>query len=195
MRRARAIRRVRSAEEDNVKNTVTVSLKKERLASVCIRDILLSGSCRAVLPMDLYRGRKYCFGVYHTAGLQCLRQCEHLTADQALRAAGALLRMQDICRDHLLFPADYVLSMDTLYAKRDYTEIQLLFIPTDKDRLENPHKRLLTLLQSMKRLTSPCGADYLAALQDLLQMRSYGNEQLLGSLQQWREEIAVSGLC
>ena len=92
MRRARAIRRVWSAEEDNVKNTVTVSLKKERLASVCIRDILLSGSCRAVLPMDLYRGRKYCFGVYHTAGLQCLRQCKHLTADQALRAAGALLR-------------------------------------------------------------------------------------------------------
>ena len=36
MRRARAIRRVWSAEEDNVKNTVTVSLKKERLASVCI---------------------------------------------------------------------------------------------------------------------------------------------------------------
>ena len=54
---------------------------------------------------------------------------------------------------------------------------------------------LLTLLQSMKRLTSPCGADYLAALQELLQMRSCGNEQVLGSLQQWREEIAVSGLC
>lgn len=143
--------------------------------------------------MDLYRGRKYCFGVYHTTGLQCLRQCKHLTADQVLRAAGALLRMQDICRDHLLFPADYVLSMDTLYAKRDYTEMQLLFIPTDKDRMENPHKRLLTLLQSMKRLTSPCGADYLAALQELLQMRSCGNEQVLGSLQQWRRRSQSVG--
>ena len=175
-----------------MKKTVTVSLKTEHLASVCLRDILLSGSCSAVLPMDLYRGRKFCFGVYHTAGMQCLRQCEHLTADQALRAAGALLQMQEVCRDHLLFPEDYVLSLDTLYTKRDYTELQLLFIPAAQK--ENPLKSLLYLLQSMKKLTSPCGADYLTALQELLQAYSCGSERVLGSLQQWREEIAVSGI-
>ncbi len=70
--------------------------------------------------------------------------------------------------------------------------MQALFL-TDKGQNGNPGDTR-PLAQS-KRLTSPCGADYLAALQDLLQMRSCGNEQVLGSLQQWREEIAVSGLC
>ena len=56
-----------------MKHTVTVSLKKENLDAVFIREILLSGSCEAILPMNLYRGKKYCFGVYHTEGLSLLR--------------------------------------------------------------------------------------------------------------------------
>ena len=51
-----------------MKHTVTVSLKKENLDAAFIREILLSGSCEAILPMNLYRGKKYCFG-----GLSLLR--------------------------------------------------------------------------------------------------------------------------
>ena len=54
-----------------MKHTVTVSLKKENLDAVFMREILLSGSCEAILPMNLYRGKKYCFGVYHTEGFRC----------------------------------------------------------------------------------------------------------------------------
>ena len=70
-----------------MKHTVTVSLKKENLDAVFMREILLSGSCEAILPMNLYRGKKYCFGVYHTEGFRCLGPVSytHLTLPTTIR--------------------------------------------------------------------------------------------------------------
>ena len=176
-----------------MKHTVTVSLKKENLDAVFVREILLSGSCEAILPMNLYRGKKYCFGVYHTEGFRCLGQCESFTAEQILQIAEALFHMREECRDHLLFPTDYVLNLSTLYVRRDHSELRLLYIPARKGL--NPRKTLQYLLQSMKALTSPYGVEYLCALQELLQGASMKPEQIAGRLQQWRAEIRNSGIC
>ena len=168
-----------------------VNLKTELLAAPYIREILLQGGCSMILPFSLVQGKDFCFGVYHTEGYLPLRLVEKLNAAQVLTLAEKILRLIDTCRDHLLFPEEYVLNSDTLYVCRDFSEVKLLYRPAgEKNRTRSDLRDLQELLQELKPITTGNGRHFLRLLQEMMAGGDRKTDRLIGCLENWKEEIA-----
>lgn len=165
-----------------------VNLKPELLAAPYILEILLHGGCGMILPFSLMQGKDFCFGVYHTGGYLPLRRTGKMSAEQVLTLAEKILRLVDTCRDYLLFPEEYVLSPDTLYVCRDFSEVKLLYRPmSGKTRTSSG---LQDLLQELKPFTTGNGRHFLQLLQELLDRGDWKTDRIIGRLENWKEEIA-----
>ncbi len=166
-----------------------INLRSAAFADSYIREILLNGSCDEILPFSLLQAETYCFGVYHTAGYLRLRHMERMNAEQILLLAEKILRLIDGCRDCLLFPEDYVLNPDTLYVRRDLSEIRLAYLPMRGKG--NVRKSLQYLLAELKPLVTGNGVQSLKFLERLLEREDRRTNQLIGCLEERRREIAL----
>ena len=165
-----------------------VNLKTGSFAAPYIRETLLRGNCSGILPFSLLQGESFCFGVYHTEGYLRLRHMEKLDAEQILLLAEKILRLIDSCRDCLLFPEDYALNPDTLYVRRDLSEVRLAYLPiTEKG---NARESLRCLFAELKPLAAGNGLQSLKLLEHLVEEEDRKTDWLIGCLEERRREIA-----
>ncbi len=165
-----------------------VNLKTGSFAAPYIRETLLRGNCSGILPFSLLQGENFCFGVYHTEGYLRLRHMEKLDAEQILLLAERILRLIERCSDCLLFPEDYILNPDTLYVRRDLSEIRLAYLPACGKT--DVRRSLRDLLAELKPLTGGNGLQSLKFLGYLLECEDRKTDRIIGCLEDRRREIA-----
>ena len=165
-----------------------VNLRTASFAAPYVRETLLRGNCSGILPFSLLQGENFCFGVYHTDGYLRLRRVKKLDAEQILLLAEKILRLIDRCSDCLLYPEDYILNPDTLYVRRDLSEIRLAYLPASGKT--DVRRSLRYLLAELKPLTGGNGLQSLKLLEQLLESEDQKTDRLIGCLEERRREIA-----
>lgn len=157
------------------------------------RDVLISGSCRGVLPLGIIDAVGEEIVLYRTEGFTRLSSLMDVKAVDILTIVERVLECVEICRDCLIFPGEYVLSPDTIYVTKDFKEARIAYIPTE--HYVSEEGAISSLIYAMKRLTTENGRTYLDTLGTLLECTNLKLGRIIGFIEELKEEIRLCGIC
>ena len=157
------------------------------------REALLSGSCRGVLPLGIIdsAGEENVF--YKTEGFLRLSELTDVKAGDILTIVERILECVETCRDCLIFPGEYILSLDTIYVTSDLKEARIAYIPTE--HYVSEEGAISSLIYTMKGLTTENGKTYLDTLGTMLECTNLKLRRVIGFIEELKEEIRLCGIC
>lgn len=156
------------------------------------REVLLSGGCRGILPLGVIESGGEVFGYYRTEGFVRLSAMVNVSAGEILTIVERVLECIEICRDCLVFPGEYVLSVDTVYVTEDLREARLAYIPLK--RYVSEEGAVSSLIYAMKGFTTENGATYLETLGAMLECSSLKLRHVIGFIEELKEEIRLCAI-
>ena len=156
------------------------------------REVLLSGSCRGVLPLGIIETEDGLCGYYRTEGFVRMSGLAGVKAGDILTVAERVLECLEVCRDCLIFPGEYVLSPDTIYVTADFNEARLVYIPLE--RYISEEGAISSLIYAMKGLTTENGMTYLDTLGAMLECTNLRLRRVIGFIEELKEEIKLCGI-
>ncbi len=172
-----------------MKNTVSIDLKKEENLYSQRLDMLISGACKAVLPMNVIKGESYMKGIYDISGCCRLADLRQISADSVLTIVERVLELLDQCREYLVFEDEIVLTPETLYVSEDYNTVRLTYIPEKREHSEK--NKMEYLLSCLKKQTTANGRMYLETVSRLLECGNLKTERVIGFLEELKQEIQL----
>ena len=119
-----------------MKNTVSVDLKKEEDFYSLRLDMLTSSACKAILPMNVIKGKNFMRGIYDTSGYCRLADLHQIDAASVLTIVERVLELLDQCREYLIFSDEIVLTPETLYVSEGFHTVRLTYIPEKQNHSE-----------------------------------------------------------
>ena len=172
---------------------IRVRLTESRSFFPWKKEVLLSGSCRGVLPMGIIEKEDIIWGLFNTEGFVRISDLTELTAGDILTVAERTLECVEACRDCLIFPGEYVLSADTLYISDDFREARIAYIP--EKRYTSQEGALSCFIYSLKRHTTENGRTYLDTLGSMLEIQGVKIYRVISFIEELKEEIKLCGIC
>lgn len=125
-------------------------------------DVLLSGNCKSIFPVNLMNKNEGIIGYYDTLGYKSISKFTDLTAKSALVIAEKVILAMEDCYQYLFFPDEYVLNTNTTFIDHNYNTVKLIYIPDI--RSENLSKKYQGFLRNLKEITNENGKKYLDKL-------------------------------
>ena len=171
---------------------IRVRLTESRSFFPWKKEVLLSGSCRGVLPMGIIEKEDSIWGLYSTEGFVRMSDLTGLTAGDILKVVERTLECVEACRDCLIFPGEYALSTDTIYLTEDLSEARIVYIPTEQYVSEEG--AISSLIYAMKGLTTENGRTYLDTLGTMLECTNLKLRRVIGFIEELKQEIRLCGI-
>lgn len=183
------LRRLKGGEKRKMKNTVSVDLKKEEDFYSLRLDMLTSGACKAILPMNVIKEKNFMRGIYDTSGYCRLADLHQIDAASVLTIVERVLELLDQCREYLIFSDEIVLAPETLYVSEDFHTVRLTYIPEKQNHSEKT--KLGYLLSRLERQTTENGKMYLETVSRLLSCGNLRTERVISFLEELKQEIRL----
>lgn len=142
-----------------------VKFNEEQLGYEGKLDLLVEGVCRGIFPISIVKNTDGISGFYTTAGYKRLSECKKLTAEKVLTVVEKTIAAMEECNQYLIFPEEFVISLDTVYIKEDFEKVKFTYVP-DKSKL-GAGKKLFLFLGELKIITTENGCLYLDMLREL----------------------------
>ena len=172
-----------------MKNTVSVDLKKEEDFYSLGLDMLTSSACKAILPMNVIKGKNFMRGIYDTSGYCRLADLHQIDAASMLTIVERVLELLDQCREYLIFSDEIVLTPETLYVSEGFHTVRLTYIPEKQNHSEKT--KLGYLLSRLERQTTENGKMYLETVSQLLSCGNLRTERVISFLEELKQEIRL----
>ncbi len=174
-------------------NIVAVRFDSDSLSYPRVKDVILSGNCRRILPASLmnYRKKGKPVFVYNKEGYKVLSSYREMAVAETLGTLEEILDMIKDCKNFFLVTGEYLLSLDCIYISEDKKKtkdyMKLAYIPRKKGEEErNP---LNTLIHQMRKITTENGRSYLERLCEYMERGSYTPEKLKMYIEELKREI------
>lgn len=168
-------------------NLMTVNWNREAMEFPGRKEIILSGACRGLLPVNMVSEGENLRGVYNLCGFLRLSQLGEQGAWEILNIAEKTLECLEICKDFLLFPDEYVLSPETIFIKEDFNDVRLAYIPAAKRYGENT--AITSYISELKKKTTDNGRIYLDTIGKMLECRNLNLYRVISFIQELKHEI------
>ena len=168
-------------------NLVNVNWDSNVLEFPGRREILLTGKCKGILPVNMISGGSLQRGIYNIAGYRKISSLDKLDSWQVLHIVEKVLECIEICRDYLIFPDEYVVSAETLYVCEDMSDVKLLYIPSEKNCSEDMH--ILMFIYSLRRRTTENGKTYLDTLGKMLECSNIRLPKVMAFIRELKHEV------
>lgn len=124
-----------------------------------VRDVMLSGRIKAVLPMSSVEEGGRTVGVYSIENLISVSEGS-FSPSNVLELTGRILKMIEELENILIRPKDIILSLDNIFIDPEIRMTRICLIPK-KSETESSKESVSYLLEELKELTNERGRAYL----------------------------------
>ena len=122
-------------------------------------EILLNNKCEGILPFSRLRDGEINIGVYNCEGYMPLRELSNVSGLIALRILELLINTVEQLKDYLFYPDEYIISTDTIFINRDYTNLKFMYIPYKLRLSERRYYKNMVFY--LEKVTTEIGREYL----------------------------------
>lgn len=168
-----------------------VSLDKEKLRFEEKIDFLLSGGCKSIFPISIAEDAQEVRGFYKTAGYRPLSALEYINAFEALNILEKTIDAIEECGEYLIFPEEFIISMETVYMDKSFSRAKITYIPSDDDDGVLP--KLSNLIAGLKEIASENGRLYLNMMEEFLSVENLSRQKVKVLLLQLKEKLRFAG--
>lgn len=165
MPNARDILPARHAEVLQMYDKVMIKFKEEQLVYKEKMDVLTGGVCKGIFPISIIKNADQVTGFYVTSGYKRLSECDGLSAEKILTIMEKTVSAMEECNEYLIFPEEFVITLDTAYIKENFEKVKFTYIP-DKNGT-GASKKLMCFAKELKSITTESGKLYLDMLSQL----------------------------
>lgn len=166
-----------------------IIIDEERLGFEEKLETLLNGGCKGIFPISIIKDDEGLKGFYYTTGYSPLAVLEDVTALQVLTLLEKTMEAIEECRQYLIFPDEFVISTETVYASKDLQNVKFTYIPEESD--ESIGKKLKAFIGELKRITTENGILYLNMMEEIITMESLSLRGIKKLITQLKREINI----
>lgn len=157
-----------------------------------VEDLLSLGVCRLFLPAAFITEERGILASYKADGFKKLAGFSQISTEAVFGIVIALVEGVRDAERHYIFSQDFEISMGNVYVNRQFSQVKMVFLPTEKDvPLE---EKLVSLLAALKGVVPDEGAAYLDDAIDFIGKGGFGCQGLLHHLGSLRKEVLMCGI-
>lgn len=154
-----------------------------------IRDAMLSGRIKAVLPMSMVEDGGKVFGIYDHEDMVCISDvC--FDAVNILELAERLIRMIEELMDILIFPNEIVLSGKVIFIDPSVRITRICVIPDTKRQISRADS-ISCLLEELKDLTDETGKAYVDIVKKQILGKQMSAERIIWFIEELKREAGM----
>lgn len=154
-----------------------------------IRDMMLSGRIKAVLPMSVIHEGERTLGIYSTEGMICISE-GRFSAANILELTERIIVMAEDLKDILIDPNEIVFTKEVIFIDPFVRMTRICVIPHKKDP-ERPEENVSYLLEEIKELTDERGKAYLDIVIGRYRRSDLSKDRLLGLIEELKREAGM----
>ena len=154
-----------------------------------IRDVMLSGRIKALLPMSAVEDRGKTLGVYSPLDMICISD-GYFDAKGILELIGRIIKMTEELEDYLIFPDEIVFSKDVVFIDPYRRATRILVIP-QKEKKSDRGESVSCLLEELKELTDERGKAYISVFKERYRKRNMSTDCILGLIEELKREAGM----
>jgi hypothetical protein len=154
-----------------------------------IRDVMLSGRIKSVLPMSVIDEGGRALGVYSTEGMTCISDGRYAPLN-LLELVGRIVKMTDELKDILIYPDEIVFSGKVIFIDPSVRMTRICVIPQNKEKVY-PKENVSCLLKEIKELTDERGKAYMDVIIDRYINGDLSTDRMLGLIEELKREAGM----
>lgn len=153
-----------------------------------LRDVMLSGGIKALMPLSCLKEGDRVTGIYSTTDKVMVSE-GRFSPVNVLELTGRILRMTDELKDWLLYPQEMVLNTKVIFIDPDMRHTRICVIPVSSEKSEK--ENVSYLLDEIKELTDEKGRAYMDAFIRIYLDKPRGINALLSILEDMKKEAGM----
>jgi hypothetical protein len=150
-------------------------------------EVLTKGVCKAIFPVSIVKSGKSITGYYVTSGYKRLSDCKELTAEQVLTVVHETVTALEECNKYLIFPEEFLITLDTTYIKENFDNIKFTYIPDENKR--GATKKISSFIKSLKSVSTENGKLYLDMLDEIFLTENLNTLKVKALISQLKREV------
>ena len=154
-----------------------------------IRDMMLSGRIKAVLPMSSVDEGERILGIYSTEDKLCISE-GRFSSVNILELTGRILKMTEELTDILIYPDEIVFSIKVIFIDTVLRITRICVIPQNKKEI-GPKESVSYLLEEIKELTDERGKAYMDIVTDRFRKGNLSIDRMMGLIEELKREAGV----
>ncbi len=166
---------------------VLVKFKEENLGYGEKLEVLLQGRCEGIFPISIVKNKESITGFYSTSRYKRLSEFNKLTAGDVLTVVDKIASAIEECNQYLIFPEEYLLTLDTVYAKENFEKVKFTYIP-DKNKT-GVGKKMKLFLKDLKGVATENGSMYLDMLKEFFDKENLSPSKIKNIVMQLKREV------
>ncbi len=170
-----------------MKNNIAVKLNKDVLPFIEREEILLSGICPYILPINKLKTDEGEFFVYSTENYIPLSELENLRALEGIKILENMIDMVASLEDYLLNLEGSIISVDNIFVSENLNDMKIAYIPIKSE--ESIKEILKSFIHQLKRITTESGKNYMEKILIELEKRKYNRRLLKNYILILKQEI------
>lgn len=155
-------------------------------------DCLVSGGCRGIFPVSIVEEEGAFKGFYKTSGYKKISMLKSVEAAETLMILEKTLDAVEECRQHLIFPEEFIISTDTAYTDGGFKTVKFTYMPGGRE--ESFNVKISGFTESLKKITTENGRLYLDMMKELFSTENLSKTRLKAVIVKLRQEIKTCGI-